>query len=66
MLHTLPKTLTKRYQVQVLMDTAFRSVDFFFLMRTMKYQVIAGVRIDWRLSQGGSELLGCTFVRVLA
>jgi hypothetical protein len=54
MLRALPKTLTEHYQVQVLVDTAFGSIDFFKQVRKMKYQAIAGVRIDRRLSQGGT------------
>ncbi len=54
MLRALPKSLTKRYQIQVLVDTAFGSIDFFKQVRQMKYQAIAGVRIDRRLSSGGT------------
>ena len=54
LLSTLPKSLTKRYQVLVLVDTAFGSIDFFKQVRQMKFHAVAGVRTDRRLAVGGT------------
>jgi hypothetical protein len=48
----LPKALTKRFQVIILVDTAFGSVEFLQKVRKLKYHVIAGVRCDRRLQDG--------------
>jgi hypothetical protein len=48
----LPKSLTKRFQVMILVDTAFGSVDFLDGVRTAKYHVISGVRCDRQLVDG--------------
>lgn len=52
LLNTLPKSLQKRYQVLVLVDTAFGSIKFFQQVRRMKFHVIAGLRTDRRLANG--------------
>lgn len=52
LLGTLPKVLTQRFHVLVLVDTAFGSIDFLKGMRRMKFHAIAGVRIDRRLASG--------------
>ncbi len=54
MLRCLPKSLTQRYQVLVLVDTGFGSVDFLKQVRSLKFHVVAGVRNDRRLSTGGN------------
>ncbi len=48
----LPKALTQRYQVMILVDTAFGSVDFLHGIRKLKYHAIAGVRCDRQLIDG--------------
>ncbi len=48
----LPKTLTKHFQVMILVDTAFGSVDFLHGIRKLKYHAIAGVRKDRQLVDG--------------
>jgi hypothetical protein len=50
----LPKALTKRYQVMILVDTAFGTVDFLHGIRKLKYHAIAGVRYDRQLIDGRS------------
>lgn len=52
LLRTLPKALSQRYRVLVLVDTAFGSIDFFKAVRSMKFHVVAGVRTDRRLANG--------------
>ncbi len=42
----LPKALTKRFQVMILVDTAFGSVEFLQGVRRLKFHAIAGVRCD--------------------
>lgn len=48
----LPKALTKRFQVMILVDTAFGSVEFLHGVRRLKFHVIAGVRCDRQLVDG--------------
>jgi hypothetical protein len=48
----LPQVLTKRYQVMILVDTAFGTVDFLHGIRKLKYHAIAGVRCDRQLIDG--------------
>ncbi len=48
----LPKSLTKHFQVMILVDTAFGSVDFLHGVRKLKYHAIAGVRYDRQLVDG--------------
>jgi hypothetical protein len=50
----LPPALTKRYQVMILVDTAFGTVDFLQGIRQLKYHVIPGVRCDRQLIDGRS------------
>lgn len=50
----LPKTLTKHFQVMILVDTAFGSVEFLHGVRKLKYHAIAGVRYDRKLVDGRS------------
>jgi hypothetical protein len=50
----LPQALTKRYQVMILVDTAFGTVDFLHGIRKLKYHAIAGVRCDRQLIDGRS------------
>lgn len=51
---SLPKALTKRHQVMILVDTAFGTVDFLHGIRKLKYHAIAGVRCDRQLIDGRS------------
>jgi hypothetical protein len=48
----LPQALRKRYQVMILVDTAFGTVDFLHGIRKLKYHAIAGVRCDRQLIDG--------------
>lgn len=48
----LPKSLTKHFQVMILADTAFGSVEFLHGIRKLKYHVITGVRYDRLLADG--------------
>jgi hypothetical protein len=48
----LPKGLIRRYQVMILVDTAFGTVDFLQGIRKLKYHAIAGVRCDRQLIDG--------------
>jgi hypothetical protein len=48
----LPKSLTKHFQVMILVDTAFGSVDFLHGIRKLKYHAISGVRYDRQLVDG--------------
>ena len=50
----LPKSLTKRFQVMILVDTANGWVDFLHGIRNLKYHAIAGVRCDRQLLDGRS------------
>ena len=50
----LPKALTKHFQVMILVDTAFGTVDFLHGIRKLKYHAIAGVRCDRQLIDGRS------------
>lgn len=50
----LPQSLTKRYQVMILVDTAFGTVDFLHGIRKLKYHPLAGVRRDRQLIDGRS------------
>jgi hypothetical protein len=45
----LPPALTKHFQVMILVDTAFGSVEFLHTVRQLKYHVIAGMRCDRKL-----------------
>lgn len=48
----LPKALSKHFQVMILVDTAFGSVEFLHSIRNLKYHAIAGVRCDRQLLDG--------------
>jgi hypothetical protein len=48
----LPKALSKHFQVMILVDTAFGSVEFLHSIRKLKYHAIAGVRCDRQLLDG--------------
>lgn len=48
----LTKKLTKHFQVMILADTAFGSVEFIHEIRKLKYHAITGVRCDRQLSDG--------------
>jgi len=50
----LPKALTQHFQVLILVDTAFGSVEFLTSIRKLKHHAIAGVRCDRRLLDGRS------------
>jgi hypothetical protein len=50
----LPKALTKHFQVMILVDTAFGTVDFLHGIRKLKYHAIAGLRCDRQLIDGRS------------
>jgi hypothetical protein len=50
----LPLSLTKHFQVMILVDTAFGTVDFLHTIRKLKYHAIAGVRCDRQLIDGRS------------
>lgn len=47
---TLPKSLTKRFRVVILADTAFGSVEFLHAMRQLKYHAITGLSSGRKLS----------------
>ena len=50
----LPRILTQHFQVLILVDTAFGSIEFLEGVRQLKYHAIAGVRYDRRLTDGRS------------
>lgn len=50
----LPKKLTKHFQVMVLVDTAFGTVQFIHGVRKRKYHVIAGIACTRKLVDGRS------------
>lgn len=52
MVKCLPKKLTKYFQVMVLVDTAFGSVEFIHGVRKRKYHVIAGITCTRKLIDG--------------
>jgi hypothetical protein len=54
MIKCLPKKLTKHFQVMVLVDTAFGSVEFLHGVRKRKYHVIAGIACTRKLVDGRS------------
>ncbi|MDZ4876633.1 MAG: IS701 family transposase ISAcma37 [Chroococcidiopsis cubana SAG 39.79] len=51
---SLPKALTNHFQVLILVDTAFGSIEFLKGIRKFKYHAIAGVRCDRQLQDGRS------------
>jgi len=54
LVQSLPSSLTQHFQVLILVDTAFGSVEFLTGIRKLKYHAIAGVRCDRRLLDGRS------------
>jgi len=54
MVKSLPKKLTKYFQVMVLVDTAFSSVQFIHGVRKLKYHAIAGIACTRKLVDGRS------------
>jgi hypothetical protein len=48
----LPKALTRRFQVMVLADTAFGSIEFLQGIRKLRYHAVVGVRRDRKLVDG--------------
>jgi hypothetical protein len=48
----LPKTLTRRFQVMVLADTGFGSIEFLQGIRKLRYHAVVGVRCDRKLVDG--------------
>jgi len=48
----LPKSLTSSFQVTILADTAFGSVDFLHGIRQLKYHAVTGIPIDRKLVDG--------------
>ena len=48
----LPKKLTKHFQVMVLVDTAFGSVEFLHGVQKLKHHVIAGIACTRKLTDG--------------
>ncbi|HEY9728789.1 MAG TPA: transposase [Chroococcales cyanobacterium] len=54
LLKNLPKALTEHFQVMILADTAFGSVEFLHGIRRLKYHAIVGVRCDRLLLDGRS------------
>ena len=52
MVRCLPKKLTKHFQVMVLVDTAFGTVEFIHGVRQRKYHVIAGIACTRKLVDG--------------
>jgi len=53
LVRSLPKTLTRHFEVLVLVDTAFGSIGFLEGVRLLKHHAIAGVRCD-RIEDGRS------------
>lgn len=52
LLHHLPKALTTRFKVMVLVDAGFSSVAFLKAVRAMGHHVIAGVAKSRKLADG--------------
>lgn len=52
LLRTLPKVITARYEVMVLADSGFCSVEFVREVRKLGHHAVVGVRTDRRLSNG--------------
>jgi hypothetical protein len=50
----LPKALTQHFEVLILVDIAFGSIEFLSGVRQLKYHVVAGVRCDRKLTDGRS------------
>jgi hypothetical protein len=54
LLKTLPSSLTEHFQVLVLADSAFGSINFLEGVRQMKYHAVVGIRCDRKLTDGRS------------
>ena len=54
LLRSLPKALTQRFQMLVLADSAFSSIEFLQSVRKLKYYAITGLRCDRKLADGRS------------
>jgi len=54
LVQSLPKALTANFQVLILVDTAFGSVEFLRGVRKLKFHVIAGRRCDRKMVDGRS------------
>ncbi|MEO1375880.1 MAG: hypothetical protein AAFW70_16510 [Cyanobacteria bacterium J06635_10] len=52
LIKALPKLLTKHFQVMILADTAFGSIDFLHGIRKLKYHAITGLSISRKLVDG--------------
>jgi len=52
LVQSLPKALMQHFQVMILVDTAFGSIEFLHGIRQLKYHAIAGVRCDRKLEDG--------------
>lgn len=52
LIQQLPTALTRQFQVMVLADAAFASIDFLIGVRQLKHHAIVGVRCDRRLIDG--------------
>ena len=52
LIKALPKSLTKHFQVMILADTAFGSIDFLHGIRKLKYHAITGLSISRKLVDG--------------
>ena len=52
LIKTLPKLLTKHFQVMILADTAFGSINFLHGIRKLKYHAITGLSISRKLVDG--------------
>lgn len=52
LLKNLPNSLTKRFRVMVLADTAFSSADFIHGVRSLKYHAVTGLLSSRRLTDG--------------
>ena len=48
----LPKSLTEQFQVIILADTAFGSIEFLHGVRKLKYHAVTGVAVDRKLIDG--------------
>ena len=48
----LPKLLTKHFQVMILADTAFGSIEFLHGIRKLKYHAITGISLSRKLVDG--------------
>ncbi|MBD2248649.1 transposase [Nostoc sp. FACHB-888] len=48
----LPKCLTQKFQVMILADTAFSSVEFLHGVRKLKYHAVTGIPINRKLIDG--------------